>query len=78
MKKPTANKGFGMLETIINICVCMASNTAIQFVFARRGFRQLTKLRLRFASSPKQSSGASNQEPEYCLRPSELTLAASR
>lgn len=60
MKKPTANKGFGVLDTIINICVCMAFNTAIQFVFVRRGFRQLMELGLRFASSPKQSSGASN------------------
>lgn len=78
MKTPTANKGFGVLEAIINIHVCMALNTGIQFVFVSNGFRQLAKLGLRFTSSPKQSPGASSQEPKYYLRPSKLTLAASR
>lgn len=78
MKNPAANKGFGVLETIINIHVCMALNTGIQFVFVSKGFRQSMKLSLRLTFSPKQSSGATNQEPKYYLRPSKLTSAASR
>lgn len=56
MKNPAANKGFDVLETIINIHVCMALNTGIQFGFVSKGFRQSIKLGLRFTSSRQQSS----------------------
>lgn len=36
MKNPAANKGFGVLETIIKIHVCMALNTGIQLGFVSR------------------------------------------
>jgi len=60
MKNPAANKGFGVLETIINIGVCTALNTGIQFGFVSERFRQSMQLGLRFPSSPKQPSGANN------------------
>lgn len=78
MKNPTANKGFGVLETIINIHVCMALNTGIQFVFVSKGFRQPIKLGFRIYFLTKQSSGNSSQECEYYLRPSKLTFGANR
>lgn len=61
MNNPAANKGFGVLEITINIHVCMALNTGIQFASVSKGFRQLMKPDLRFASSEKQTSGGSRQ-----------------
>lgn len=40
MKNPIANKGFGVLEIIINIHVSVGLNTRIQFNFVSKGFRQ--------------------------------------
>lgn len=61
MNNPAANKGFGVLEITINIHVCMALNTGIQFASVSKGFRQLMKPDLRFAFSEKQTSGGSRQ-----------------
>lgn len=62
MKNPTANKGFGVLETTINIHVSVGWNTGIQCNFVSKGFREL------LSSSSKLSTGVTNQEPKYYLK----------